>query len=243
MGWVRDLPDEPEQRDAEIVAHDDPHGEAEALGTQRVPIWLAQRLQRVRVPSGEIHDAQSRVEAQIFAAIPLRPSLLASRRRRRHIGIALSLTAITTLAILSALASSALPSSPLYSVKRSEEWLAYQTAWSDVRRGDVLVQSANHRLAEASTLVDEEEDSAVSLALELRGNVLELVTLYKTMTVLRAKSDEAYALASHVQQILEDESAAAESAEQAGKHQFAEALRENSRLARQALASSRDVRL
>jgi uncharacterized protein DUF5667 len=50
---------------------------------------------------------------------------------------------------LTAASTDALPSSPLYGVKRTEENLQLQLAWSNQMRGEALAQIAMHRLKEA----------------------------------------------------------------------------------------------
>jgi hypothetical protein len=66
--------------------------------------------------------------------------------------------AVTTLLVcgtaggVAAASQSALPGDPLYQVKRGIEWIQVATAGSDEDRGDVLLNQATERLAEAERL-------------------------------------------------------------------------------------------
>jgi hypothetical protein len=210
--------------------------EADRLPALRMPVRLAQALQRVRVPSSEMAGARARVEARVFARIPRGASRLAARQLKRRVGLAVALSAISSVVWLSTLAASALPSSPLYVVKRGEEWIAYQTAWSDGRRGEVLLLSASRRLEEVQTVAGEHEEAAVSLALDQRDNLMELVTLYQTMRVTRPASGETNSIKAGLALMLTKESDAATNVEVSGKRLLADTLRENVRLARETLA-------
>jgi hypothetical protein len=59
---------------------------------------------------------------------------------------------------VAAASQSALPDDPLYQVKRGIEWVQVATAGSDQDRGDVLLNQATERLAEAERLAIESPD-------------------------------------------------------------------------------------
>ena len=228
------LPDEPDELRAFGQGGGD--HDADRLLSERMPVQLAQTLRNARVPSGEVAGARARVQEQVFSHIPRGASRFAARRLTRRIAGALALSVFSLALWISMLATTALPSSPLYTVKRGEEWIAYQTAWSPARRGEVLLLAASRRLNEAQTVVDEQEGAAVSLALELRSNLMEMVTLYQTLHFTRATSDESQSVVAGLVLILAKESDAARDLEVDGKQLLADTLRENVRLARDTLA-------
>ena len=231
------LSDEPRGVGAPGDTGGDSLDNSEHLPALRMPLWLAGNLRRVYVPSRELEDAQRRVEVRVFSNIPHGVSRLAHRRRRRRIGLALMLGMIITTVFVSMLSASALPSSPLYTVKRGEEWIAYQTAWSEERRGDVLLLAANRRLEESKSLAHLQEDTAVNLALDLRGNLMDLISLYQTLNITRPASDVARKIKDGLASMLNEQIDAAQSSEQSGQLWLASTFRENARLARDALTS------
>src|SRR5262249_49149594 len=135
---------------------------------------LARAVRNIPLPPEEVAAARERVHVRLLAAIanegalrgnrrtdtraPLRPHSASwdadaysscSSPRRLSLCAALLLF-FSPAGVCPWLASSpALPSSPLYGLKRAQEWVALQTAWSDQRRGDVLLMIASHRLDEA----------------------------------------------------------------------------------------------
>ncbi len=236
MSQGEPLPDEPRELTPVEPQGSHVRGSSDALPALRIPVWLAHRLRRLPLPLAEVAEARVRVEQRVFSAIPHTTSRLAANRRRKRVAFAIVLTVFSAVAWVSALAASASPSSPLYAVKRGEEWVAYQTAWSHGRRGDVLLMAAHRRLNEAETIADEHEGTAVDLALDLRGNLLELIGLYQTMNIVHATSAETRAIEAGLTRMLQEQSDAAANAELAGKRLLATALRENARLARDALA-------
>ncbi len=90
------------------------------------------------------------------------------------IGVLVSMGASTA-------AASALPGSPLYGLKRGEEWLALRTAWSDERKGQVLLTIASHRLDELRRLAGRNDAEALRLTSELDATIHETIRLVVTM--------------------------------------------------------------
>jgi hypothetical protein len=133
----------------------------------------------------ESQAAQARVRARVMAGLdqaspretparpapgvalgaaprPARPALASPPARRQWVAARVAAIAAAVLLACGALgwgagvaAAAALPGQPLYVVKRAQEWVALRSAWSDERRGVVLVSIADHRLAEATAEADQ----------------------------------------------------------------------------------------
>lgn len=174
----------------------------------RDDLRLVRALRRVQPPAKEAHDAHARVATllqeqmadsshQGDAATLMEaasPSPIRFSRQRhparapRLARVALAAAALLLLVCvagwrISTAAASALPGSPLYGVKRGEELLALDTAWSDQRRGAVLAVIADHRLAEMRSEAAKHDDGLVqSLAREFDSTMRQLISLTATMT-------------------------------------------------------------
>lgn len=72
----------------------------------------------------------------------------AAEVRRPWLAAAVLLLMVAGLLGMSQAAAGSLPGSPLYAVKRGQEWLALQTPLSDSQRGIMLGIVAKRRLAE-----------------------------------------------------------------------------------------------
>lgn len=130
-------------------------------------LTLATALRHVSPPPEEVEYARMRVDMRVRAAMaqpavakPPGASLATLRRSRQRI-VYIAVAALVLLVLgsvigwqVSVAAADALPGSPLYILKRGEEWVATQSAWSDQRRGEVLATIANHRLREARAEAD-----------------------------------------------------------------------------------------
>jgi len=117
--------------------------EAAEFDVARANVWnsIAQTLDQ---------ECASRPTA---AARPVRPARLVQRRKSPWL-VATLCAAILALILggnwtLTNASAGALPGSPLYGIKRAEEHLQLQLAWSSQMRGEALAQIALHRLAEA----------------------------------------------------------------------------------------------
>ncbi|MFI5274872.1 MAG: DUF5667 domain-containing protein [Ktedonobacterales bacterium] len=126
------------------------------------------------------------------------------------------------LAGVSYAAGSALPGSPLYGLKRGEEWVALRSAWSDVRRGEVLGAIAQQRLAEARAAAASGDRAEVrTLTAELNSAVNDLIALDAQMS-LRHESTSIVAMA--LATTLADEDSALAAAQQRGERALVKSL-------------------
>lgn len=79
-------------------------------------------------------------------------------------------------------AAASLPGEPLYAVKQAQEWVALRTAWSDQRRGVVLVSIADHRLAEATIEANRGHDAVARvLTNAFDGDIQQAISLSVAM--------------------------------------------------------------
>jgi len=118
--------------------------------------------------------------------------------------------------------ASAPPSSPLYGIKRAEEWLALHTAGSDQRRGDILLTIASRRLSEAQAESDANQGTSVhSLVQELDEAVTDVINL---ATVMTSRHEDIAMITEGLQRILNDEDAAQSHAQKHGYKSLADAL-------------------
>jgi hypothetical protein len=148
----------------------------------------------------------------------------AYRARRLLLIVAMLLVFVVTGVGVSLASASALPSSPLYGVKRAEEWLELHTAWSDQRRGDALLAIASHRLAEAEAESEAGNgDSVHSLVQELDGTVTEAIDLAASMI---SKHEDATAITAGLERVLNDENTVQSQAQQQGHQALATTLGE-----------------
>lgn len=169
---------------------------------------LVRALRATQAPADEMRDAHTRVlfilreemdagsrqdaaETQAGTRASTALTIPIARRRpiktRRLARIALVAAALLLLACMagwqiSTAAASALPGSPLYGIKRGEEQLALNMAWSDQRRGEVLAFIADHRLTEMRAEAALRNGALVhSLAGEFDSAMCQLISLTATM--------------------------------------------------------------
>lgn len=165
----------------------------------REDLRIVNALRHIQLPDDELRGARTRVAAVLQRELAVtasqdntptepHPSIRFSTRRRpngspRFARAALCAAAVLLLACLagwqiSVAAANALPGSPLYSLKRGEELLALDTAWSNQRRGEVLATIADHRLAEMCAEASQQNNALVrSLAREFDTAMHQLISL------------------------------------------------------------------
>lgn len=122
----------------------------------------------------------------------------------------------------STVAASALPGSPLYGVKRGEEWLALHTAWSDERKGQVLLTIAAHRLDEVRRLAGRNDAEALRLTSELDATMRETIRLVVTMNT---KGEDSGRITAGLARALDMESEMQQATQANGQSDVARALR------------------
>lgn len=170
----------------------------------RDDLRLVGALRNMQAPHDEMRDARARVlvrlrgemastsadgdaDTLVKTALPVPVSRRRRPRTRRLARVALVAAAILLLACtagwqISTAAASALPGSPLYGIKRGEETLVLDMAWSDQRRGEVLAVIADHRLSEMRAEAALQNDALVhSLAREFDSTMHQLISLTATM--------------------------------------------------------------
>jgi len=118
-------------------------------------------------------------------------------------------------------AASALPGSPLYGLKRGEEALALRTAWSDERKGLVLLTIASHRLDEVRRLAGRNDAEALRLTSELDATIHEAIRL---VVVMNAKGEDSGRIALGLAHTLDMESETQRAAQASGQPDLARAL-------------------
>lgn len=130
------------------------------------------------------------------------------------IGVLVSMGASTA-------AASALPGSPLYGLKRGEEALALRTAWSDERKGQVLLTIASHRLDEVRRLAGRNNAEALRLTSELDATIHEAIRL---VVAMNAKGEDSGRIAAGLAHTLDVESATQRAVRANGPPDLAQAL-------------------
>ena len=144
-------------------------------------VALIMALRDVAPPAREVDSARERVRGRVFGAIlaedegaraeaasqqpgGVRDAVSTTARvGKRHILAAVAAIFLLTFLgswVLSSAASGAAPNSPLYGLKRADEWLALHTAWSDQQRGKVFATIAWRRLSDATFESSRHNDSA-----------------------------------------------------------------------------------
>jgi uncharacterized protein DUF5667 len=118
-------------------------------------------------------------------------------------------------------AASALPGSPLYGLKRGEEALALRTAWSDERRGLVLLTIASHRLDEVRRLAGRNEAEALRLTSELDATIHATIRL---VVAMNARGEDSGQIAAGLARTLDMESETLRTAQANGQPDLARAL-------------------
>lgn len=127
-------------------------------------------------------DRQNETPIETHPDIRVTPSRPMSKRHSRWRVAALS-AAIVAIAfmgnwMLSSVTADALPGSPFYTLKRADENVQLQMAWSSQMRGEVLSQIALHRLAEAREEADLQNISqALALVDESNAATHQLIAL------------------------------------------------------------------
>lgn len=228
----------------------------------RDELSLVSALRRCHVSSNETDVARQRVHALLMnaiasdnardestdAAVPT-PIMSSSRQRGRSVHgwvrAAAAAAALLTVGGLggwqvSHAAASANPGSPMYSVKRLEERVSLDTAWSDQRRGQVLATIADHRLSEMTYEAGLRNQPLVrSLANEYDGAMRSLIDL--TATMQRHHENTSVILAA-LSRELRAETNAMRSAQMSGDTVLSQALALSAQTQRDAIsAESLDV--
>lgn len=208
-------------------------------------IALIMALRAVEPPAREVDAARLRVRARVFDVIladddrvegaraPRHPqsprsgdgaSAIARAGKRR---LLVAVAAMFLLAFLgswavSSAASIATPASPLYGLKRADEWLALQSAWSDQRRGQVYATIAWHRLAEAQFESQRHNDSAAQrLTQEYDVTMQRLIQLDADM---EARHENTTVVAQGIARNLDRAYTIAQAASQSGEATLAQTL-------------------
>lgn len=195
-------------------------------------LQLVAALRNYRLPEHETNAARERVFAQLAGTLAdadasaraisgreARRPHAARRNRaggwRRKSRVAAAIAALLAIGMLggwqvSSAAAAANPDSPLYSVKRLEERVALATAWSDSRRGEVLMTIADHRLSEMLYESREHDQTRVrGLAVEYNSTMRSLINLTVTM---QRQHEDVQAVLADLSHALNLESQAARSA-------------------------------
>lgn len=148
------------------------------------------------------------------------------RRARRLSRPALAIAALFILATAgwgaSLAAASALPGSPLYGLKRGEEWIQLTTAFSDSQRGEVLGSLARRRLAEAEAAAAVGDSAEVQvLTSELDATMHDLIHL---TVVMKTKHEDISGVSGVLSQTLRAENDALGAAQRRGEVVLAQSL-------------------
>ena len=212
----------------------------------RSDLRLVRAVRDVQVPEDELRDAKARIASHLRAEMlpdtsatiadaspksqASQPIIVARRRSARSRRITRAALAAAAILLLSCVAGwqvsdaagSALPGSPLYSIKRGEETLALNFAWSDQRRGEVLAAVADHRLSEMREEARQHHDSLVqSLATQFDGTMHQLIALTAVMT---ERHEDTMIVTASLTRELNAEYATLQSARQSGDVVLAQAL-------------------
>jgi hypothetical protein len=228
------------------LEHSHDTGDVAVSGSlQSIAERLAQSIRETPFPPGEVAEARKRVGELLAAAMAEQAPAYASRtaiaRRRspRSITLLRGLAAAAALIVLLALtvgisraSAAALPSSPLYGIKRAEEWVALNTAWSDQRRGDVLVVIARRRLDELTRESGGDTAIARSLAAEYQSDVVAIIDLAGKMA---ASHEDTRGLSVQLASVLTAQHEALQAAVRSGDRELADALRAAGRAAKAAI--------
>jgi len=175
----------------------------------------------VRAPVAPARRGQSHTVRAVRDGSPW-----AGRAGRARRWVLASAAAVLLIGVLvgtgaSTVAASALPGSPLYSLKRGEEWLALHTAWSDEREGQVLLTIASHRLDELRQLAVRNNAEALRLTSELDSTMRQAIHLAATMNAMGEDSGRIAAGLAHT---LDIESETQRAAQANGQPDLARAL-------------------
>lgn len=215
-------------------------------------IALVIALRSVTPPSAEVDAARQRVRARVLdtiaeedqnaqsgsaRAIVGRHASSTSATRNRMRGLA-SLAAVFLLALLGGFSltgavGAATPNSPLYGLKRADEWLALHTSWSDQRRGQVYATIAWRRLTEALYESKRHDDHATQrFAREYDDAMQRLIQLDAAM---KARHENTTSVASGIARDLDRAQTIALAASQSGESTLAQTLTDTTAAEREAL--------
>ncbi len=201
---------------------------------ERVRLRLANALvaERLSTTHEQHHSRETPDLRPILATVsmPIRlPARRSQRLRRRAIRVALAAAVLLAACwcgwTATTFASSALPGTALYSVKRLEEQVALATAWSDDRRVTVISTVADRRLTEAHAEADQGNDTtARQLLAEFDNNVHQLIYLDALMTSQHATTT---GVSKALNTLVDKEVTVLTVAQQKGQTSFAAALAAN----------------
>lgn len=211
---------------------------------------IGQMIRNIPFPPGEVAAVKERIGVMLAIAmlqpVPLRGGAGTGRQRRapRRYSLFQGLTAAATLMVFITLAvgvsrasASAMPSSPLYALKRAEEWAALNTAWSDQRCGDVLVVMARRRLDEAiQESTAGHKQRAQSLVQEYQSDVVAIADLVGRMTT---QHENTRPLVAQLASVLSAQQEATHAADQSGDSTFVDALSAAGRASQAAIDENR----
>ncbi len=211
---------------------------------------IGQMIRDIPFPPGEVAAVKERIGVMLAIAmlqpVPLRGGAGTGRQRRapRRYSLFQGLTAAATLMVFITLAvgvsrasASAMPSSPLYALKRAEEWAALNTAWSDQRRGDVLVVMARRRLDEAiQESTAGHKQRAQSLVQEYQSDVVAIADLVGRMTT---QHENPQTLVAQLASVLSAQQDATHVADQSGDSTFVDELSAAGRASQAAIDANR----
>lgn len=220
-------------------------GDAGEHAAVRNDLHLIAALRDYQMPRAEAVAARGRVHARLLNLIASGEEEYGSaaagehlteidagrrlqRKRWRHRArVAAAIAAILILGAISGwqistAAAAAYPNSPLYSVKRLEERVALETAWSDQRKGAVFATIANHRLNELTYEAKRHEEPLVqSLAEEYDNTMRSLINLASGM---QRKHEDTTAVLAVLTHELNAEGAALQNAQSSGDAALTAAL-------------------
>lgn len=246
--WLRELGacgDRPEDiciGPIEHAAHEHP--------TLAAELRLARALRAIEPPAEETAAARERVRRRLSAALDEfapQPQRDAERRgkvlalrvgsgahvaaramrrvataQRPWLVAAILLLVVTGLVRASQTATSALPGSPLYALKRGEEWLALQTPLSDSQRGAMLGVVARRRLAELRIVAARGDAAeARTLTRDLGATVEGIIQLTADMA---ARHEDTRSATTTLAQTLAAEDSALRAAQQRGQTLLVQSL-------------------
>ncbi|HEU5439427.1 MAG TPA: DUF5667 domain-containing protein [Ktedonobacterales bacterium] len=211
---------------------------------------LARALRTVEPPAEEIAEARERVRQRLAAAFDecasetkrdvwrrgiilalhvgahartaARATRHAAEARRPWLVAAVVLLLVAGLLGVSQAAAGALPGSPFYLVKRSQEWLVLHAPLSDTERGELLGDVARRRLAELRIVASRgDATEAHRLTRDLGATVESLIQLTSDMA---ARHEDTHVVANVLALTLVAEDTALSSAQQQDQALLVQAL-------------------
>jgi uncharacterized protein DUF5667 len=156
------------------------------------------------------------------ARMAARATRHAAEARRPWLVAAVLLLMVAGLLGVSQAAAGALPGSPFYLVKRSQEWLVLQAPLSDTERGELLGDVARRRLAELRVVASRGDAAeAHRLTRDLGATVESLIQLTSDMA---ARHEDTHVVANVLALTLVAEDTALSSAQQQDQVLLVQAL-------------------